>query len=173
MQSLYPEIKPYARHELAVEEPHVLYVDESGTPDGLPVLFVHGGPGGGCDALSRRFFDPTVYRIITFDQRGCGRSTPHASLENNTTAHLIADMQRIREFLGIDKWVLFGGSWGSTLSLAYAQAHPRMCMRLSCAASSSVGRRTWPGSTRKVRAGCSPIIGTISSRRFHRRSAAI
>lgn len=124
MQSLYPEIKPYARHELAVEEPHVLYVDESGSPDGLPVLFVHGGPGGGCDSLSRRFFDPNVYRIITFDQRGCGRSTPHASLENNTTAHLIADMQRIREFLGIDKWVLFGGSWGSTLSLAYAQAYP-------------------------------------------------
>mgnify|MGYP003111063319 FL=1 len=124
MQTLYPEIKPYARHELAVEEPHVLYVDESGSPDGLPVLFVHGGPGGGCDALSRRFFDPTLYRIITFDQRGCGRSTPHASLENNTTAHLIADMQRIREHLGIDKWVLFGGSWGSTLSLAYAQSYP-------------------------------------------------
>jgi len=124
MQTLYPEIKPYARHELAVEEPHVLYVDESGSPDGLPVLFVHGGPGGGCDALSRRFFDPTLYRIITFDQRGCGRSTPHASLENNTTAHLIADMQRIREHLGIDKWVLFGGSWGSTLSLAYAQTYP-------------------------------------------------
>ncbi|WP_313524820.1 prolyl aminopeptidase [Stutzerimonas kunmingensis] len=124
MQTLYPEIKPYARHELAVEEPHVLYVDESGSPDGLPVLFVHGGPGGGCDALSRRFFDPTLYRIITFDQRGCGRSTPHASLENNTTAHLIADMQRIREHLGIDKWVLFGGSWGSTLSLAYAQNYP-------------------------------------------------
>ena len=124
MQPLYPEIKPYARHELAVEEPHVLYVDESGSPDGLPVLFVHGGPGGGCDAISRRFFDPTLYRIITFDQRGCGRSTPHASLENNTTAHLIADIQRIREHLGIDKWVLFGGSWGSTLSLAYAQAFP-------------------------------------------------
>lgn len=124
MQTLYPEIKPYARHELAVEAPHVLYVDESGSPEGLPVLFVHGGPGGGCDGLSRRFFDPNLYRIITFDQRGCGRSTPHASLENNTTAHLIADMERIREFLGIDKWVLFGGSWGSTLSLAYAQAYP-------------------------------------------------
>ncbi|MCF7201274.1 prolyl aminopeptidase [Pseudomonas oligotrophica] len=124
MQSLYPEIKPYARHELAVQEPHVLYIDESGEPDGLPVLFVHGGPGGGCDSLSRRFFDPTLYRIVTFDQRGCGRSTPHASLEHNTTAHLIDDMERIREHLGIEKWVLFGGSWGSTLSLAYAQAHP-------------------------------------------------
>lgn len=124
MQLLYPEIKPYARHELAVEAPHVLYADESGEPDGLPVVFLHGGPGAGCDALSRRFFDPSVYRIVTFDQRGAGRSTPHASLENNTTAHLISDMEALREFLKIDKWVLFGGSWGSTLALAYAQAHP-------------------------------------------------
>ncbi|OEO27465.1 prolyl aminopeptidase [Pseudomonas sp. J237] len=124
MQTLYPEIKPYARHELSVEAPHVLYVDESGSPDGLPVVFVHGGPGAGCDALSRRFFDPNLYRIITFDQRGCGRSTPHASLENNTTWDLVADMEIIREHLNIDKWVLFGGSWGSTLSLAYAQTHP-------------------------------------------------
>lgn len=124
MQLLYPEIKPYARHQLAVEEPHVLYVDESGSASGLPVLFVHGGPGAGCDALSRRFFDPSLYRIVTFDQRGCGRSTPFASLDDNSTWHLVADMERIREHLGIDKWVLFGGSWGSTLSLAYAQTHP-------------------------------------------------
>lgn len=124
MQLLYPEIKPYARHELAVEAPHVLYVDESGEPEGLPVVFLHGGPGAGCDALSRRFFDPSIYRIITFDQRGSGRSTPHASLENNTTAHLVSDMEALREHLKIDKWVLFGGSWGSTLALAYAQAHP-------------------------------------------------
>ena len=124
MQLLYPEIKPYARHQLAVDEPHVLYVDESGIPDGLPVLFVHGGPGAGCDALSRRFFDPNLYRIVTFDQRGCGRSTPFASLDDNTTWHLVADMERIRQHLGIEKWVLFGGSWGSTLSLAYAQTHP-------------------------------------------------
>ena len=125
MQTLYPEIKPHARHELAVQEPHVLYVDESGSPDGLPVLFIHGGPGAGCDAASRRYFDPNLYRIVTFDQRGCGRSTPHASLENNSTQALIADMEQIREHLGIDKWVLFGGSWGSTLALAYAQAHPQ------------------------------------------------
>jgi proline iminopeptidase len=124
MLTLYPEIKPYARHQLVVDHPHELYVDESGTADGLPVLFVHGGPGAGCDAASRRWFDPTVYRIVTFDQRGCGRSTPHASLECNTTWDLVADMERIREHLGIDKWVLFGGSWGSTLSLAYAQAYP-------------------------------------------------
>jgi proline iminopeptidase len=125
MQTLYPELKPYARHELAVQAPHVLYVDESGSPDGLPVVFIHGGPGAGCDAASRRYFDPNLYRIVTFDQRGCGRSTPHASLENNTTQALIADMEVIREQLGIDKWVLFGGSWGSTLALAYAQAHPQ------------------------------------------------
>jgi proline iminopeptidase len=124
MLTLYPEIKPYARHALAVDEPHILYLDESGSMDGLPVLFVHGGPGAGCDAASRRYFDPALYRIITFDQRGCGRSTPHASLQNNSTWDLVADMERIREHLGIDKWVLFGGSWGSTLSLAYAQCHP-------------------------------------------------
>ena len=124
MLVLYPEIKPYARHELAVDEPHVLYADESGSPDGLPVVFVHGGPGSGCDALSRRFFDPNLYRIVTFDQRGCGRSTPHASLEKNSTWELVADMERLRAHLRIEKWVLFGGSWGSTLSLAYAQTHP-------------------------------------------------
>ena len=123
MQTLYPEIKPYARHALAVDEPHVLYVDESGSPDGLPVVFIHGGPGAGCDALSRRFFNPNHYRIVTFDQRGCGRSTPYASLEKNSTWDLVADMELIREKLGIDKWVLFGGSWGSTLALAYAQKH--------------------------------------------------
>ncbi|MCQ4346371.1 prolyl aminopeptidase [Pseudomonas stutzeri] len=130
MLTLYPEIKPYARHQLAVEYPHQLYVDESGSPEGLPVLFVHGGPGAGCDEASRRWFDPTLYRIVTFDQRGCGRSTPHASLDRNTTWDLVADMERIRERLGIDKWVLFGGSWGSTLSLAYAQAYPERVLGL-------------------------------------------
>ena len=124
MQTLYPEIKPYARHELAVEQPHVLYIDESGSADGLPVLFIHGGPGAGCDSASRRYFDPALYRIVTFDQRGCGRSTPHASLENNTTQALIADIERIREHLGIDKFVLFGGSWGSTC-LLYTSPSPR------------------------------------------------
>ncbi|GIZ10985.1 prolyl aminopeptidase [Pseudomonas sp. NCCP-436] len=130
MQTLYPEIKPYARHQLAVEPPHVLYVDESGSADGLPVMFIHGGPGAGCDAASRRYFDPTLYRIVTFDQRGCGRSTPHASLENNTTQALIADIERIREHLGIEQFVLFGGSWGSTLALAYAQTHPQRVLGL-------------------------------------------
>lgn len=124
MLMFYPEIKPYARHQIAVEPPHELYVDESGNPDGVPVLFVHGGPGAGCGKYDRRFFDPEVYRIILFDQRGCGRSTPHAELAGNNTQALVEDMERIREQLGVDKWVLFGGSWGSTLSLVYAQAYP-------------------------------------------------
>ncbi len=129
MQLLYPEIKPFARHELAVQPPHILYADESGQGgEGLPVVFIHGGPGSGCDSLSRRFFDPSVYRIITYDQRGSGRSTPHASLENNTTQHLVEDLEVLREHLGIEKWVLFGGSWGATLALAYAQAHPDRVM---------------------------------------------
>lgn len=130
MLPLYPEIKPYARHQLAVQAPHVLYVDESGTADGLPVMFIHGGPGAGCDGSSRRFFDPTLYRIVTFDQRGCGRSTPHASLEHNTTQALIEDIEQIRQHLKIEQFVLFGGSWGSTLALAYAQAHPERVLGL-------------------------------------------
>ncbi len=124
MHKLFPDIKPYATHQIKVDTPHELYVEESGNVMGLPVLFVHGGPGAGCEEFHRRFFDPNIYRIILFDQRGAGRSTPHASLENNTTPHLVADMEKIREHLGVKRWVLFGGSWGSTLSLVYAQTHP-------------------------------------------------
>lgn len=130
LTSLFPEIKPYSRHALAVDTVHTLYVDESGNPKGLPVLFVHGGPGAGCDANSRRWFDPTIYRIVTFDQRGCGRSTPHASLRHNTTWDLVADIERIRETLGIKEWVVFGGSWGATLSLLYAQQFPERVLGL-------------------------------------------
>ena len=124
METLYPPIQPYAEHRLAVEPPHELYLEECGNPDGLPVLFVHGGPGAGYEPWHRQFFDPQKYRIILFDQRGAGRSTPHAELAANTTAHLVADMEAIRAYLGVDRWLLFGGSWGSTLSLVYAQAHP-------------------------------------------------
>lgn len=124
MLTLFPEIEPYATHRLAVDEPHVLYVEECGNPAGLPVLFLHGGPGAGFQPWNRRFFDPARYRIVLFDQRGAGRSTPHAHLEGNTTPALVADIERLREFLGIDQWVVFGGSWGSTLALAYAEAHP-------------------------------------------------
>ncbi len=124
MLGLYPEIHPYAQHRLQVDEVHQLYIEESGSADGIPVVFIHGGPGLGCESWNRRFFDPQRYRIILFDQRGCGKSTPHCCLENNTTAHLVSDLEKIREYLGIERWVLFGGSWGSTLSLAYAQAYP-------------------------------------------------
>ncbi|HSX52560.1 MAG TPA: prolyl aminopeptidase [Cellvibrio sp.] len=130
MQIFYPEIKPYQRHQIAVEPPHELYVDESGNPDGIPVLFVHGGPGAGCGKYDRRFFDPEVYRIVLFDQRGSGRSRPHAELEGNTTQKLVEDIEVIRTTLGIDQWVLFGGSWGSTLSLVYAQTHPERVLGL-------------------------------------------
>ena len=130
MQILHPEIKPYQRHLLKVSEVHELYLDESGNPDGIPVLFVHGGPGIGCDANSRRFFDPGKYRIICFDQRGCGRSVPHAELDDNNTQALVEDIEQIRTYLSVDKWVLFGGSWGSTLSLVYAQTYPERVLGL-------------------------------------------
>ena len=130
MRTLYPDIKPYKTHQIKVDELHVLYVEESGDPDGIPVLFVHGGPGAGCESYHRCFFDPNVYRIILFDQRGSGRSTPHAVLEGNTTQALVADMEIIREKLDINRWVLFGGSWGSTLSLVYAETHNDRVMGL-------------------------------------------
>lgn len=124
MMSLFPAIKPYVTHTLAVDAPHVLHVEECGNPAGLPVAFIHGGPGAGCEAYHRRFFDPDVFRAVLFDQRGCGRSAPHAEVAGNDTWSLVADMERIREHLGIERWLLFGGSWGSTLALAYAQTHP-------------------------------------------------
>lgn len=130
MRDLYPKIKPYAKHNIAVDGPHLLYVEESGNPQGIPVLFVHGGPGAGCSPYHRCYFDPEKYRIVLFDQRGCGHSTPHASLEKNTTQDLIADIERIRAELGIKQWLLFGGSWGSTLSLVYAESYPENVLGL-------------------------------------------
>ena len=124
MAGLFPEIEPYDSGHLRVDEVHSVYFEQCGNPEGKPAVFVHGGPGGGSSPVHRRFWDPHVYRIILFDQRGCGRSTPHAELQKNTTWDLIADMERIREHLGIERWQLFGGSWGSALSLAYAQEHP-------------------------------------------------
>ena len=124
MLTLYPEIEPYARHRLAVDHPHELYLEESGNPDGIPVIVVHGGPGGGCEDYHRRFFDAERFRIILLDQRGAGRSTPLAELEGNSTDKLVEDLEAVRHFLGIDRWLLFGGSWGSTLSLVYAETHP-------------------------------------------------
>jgi proline iminopeptidase len=124
LNPLYPPVEPFVSDQIDVGNGHRIYVEQCGNTDGLPVVFLHGGPGAGCSASHRRFFDPARYRIVLFDQRGCGRSTPHASLEANSTWHLVDDMERIRRRLGIDRWLVFGGSWGSTLALAYAQAHP-------------------------------------------------
>ncbi len=124
MRTLYPPISPYNHFMFPVSALHTLYVEECGNPSGIPVVFLHGGPGAGCTVNHRRYFDAERYRIVLFDQRGCGRSTPHASLEDNTTWDLVADIERIREHLGIEKWLVFGGSWGSTLALAYAETHP-------------------------------------------------
>lgn len=127
---LYPPIEARSSGMLSVSPLHTLYYEESGNPDGIPVVFVHGGPGGGTEPSHRRFFDPARYRIVLFDQRGAGRSTPHAELRDNTTWSLVADMEMLREKLGIVRWVVFGGSWGSTLGLAYAQTHPERVLGL-------------------------------------------
>lgn len=124
MHKLFPEIEPYHTFYLPVDDTHQLYVEEVGNPNGKPALFLHGGPGGGISANHRRLFDPKEYRIILFDQRGSGQSKPHASLENNTTWNLVADIETLRKRLEIEQWVVFGGSWGSTLALAYAETHP-------------------------------------------------
>ncbi|WP_337244212.1 prolyl aminopeptidase [Luteimonas sp. gir] len=125
MRQLYPAIEPYDTGSLAVDDRHVLYYEQCGNPKGKPVVLLHGGPGGGCSPKMRCFHDPAKYRIVLFDQRGAGRSTPHADLVANTTWDLVADIERLREHLGIEQWQVFGGSWGSTLALAYAQSHAR------------------------------------------------
>lgn len=130
MRTLFPPIEPYLTDYLKVSDIHEIYYEQSGNPDGQPVVFVHGGPGGGTSASFRQFFDPAHYRIILFDQRGCGKSLPFASLEDNTTWHLVEDMEKLREHLGIDKWMVFGGSWGSTLALAYSETHPERVSHL-------------------------------------------
>ena len=130
MKQLYPEIEPYNQFDLKVSDLHTIHIEESGNNNGKPVIFLHGGPGGGIEPVYRQYFDPEKWRIIVFDQRGCGQSTPHAELQENTTWDLIADIEKIREHLEIDKWVVFGGSWGSTLSLSYAITHPDRCKAL-------------------------------------------
>ncbi len=130
MRGLFPANEPRSRGRLKVSPLHDLYYEEAGNPDGLPVLVLHGGPGGGSSPNLRRFHDPAKYRIITFDQRGCGRSTPHACLDQNTTWDLVADIETLRQHLGIARWQVFGGSWGSTLALAYALTHPQAVRQL-------------------------------------------
>ncbi|TAM94875.1 MAG: prolyl aminopeptidase [Rhodanobacteraceae bacterium] len=124
MRELYPEIEPYRSERFPVSARHMLHLEECGNPDGLPVVFLHGGPGAGLSAYHRQFFDPARWRIVLFDQRGAGQSTPFADLEDNTTQDLVADVEKIRAYLGIERWLVFGGSWGSTLAIAYAETHP-------------------------------------------------
>ncbi|HEX8789266.1 MAG TPA: alpha/beta fold hydrolase, partial [Telluria sp.] len=126
--SLFPPILPNRHGMLAVDELHTIYWEEVGNPNGIPVLFLHGGPGAGLSPQHRRFFDPTAYRVILFDQRGAGKSTPLGEWKNNTTQLLIEDIERLRAMFGIERWLVFGGSWGSTLALAYGQAHPQRCL---------------------------------------------
>jgi proline iminopeptidase len=128
--SLFPPIEPFAKGRLAVGNIHELYWEQSGNPNGIPVVFLHGGPGAGAGPMHRQFFDPAMYRIVIFDQRGAGRSTPLGETRQNTTPLLIQDMEQLRQLLGIEKWLVFGGSWGSTLALAYAESHPERCLGL-------------------------------------------
>ena len=130
LRSLYPEIEPFETGFLDTGEGHLVYWERVGTKGAKPAVFLHGGPGGGFSPKHRRLFDPALYDVILFDQRGCGRSTPFASLENNTTWHLVADIERLREMIGVEKWLVFGGSWGSTLALAYAQTHAQRVSEL-------------------------------------------
>jgi proline iminopeptidase len=128
--ALYAELQPYASGTLPLDAIHSMYWETSGNPAGIPVVFLHGGPGSGASAKHRRFFDPAAYRIVIYDQRGAGRSKPLGELTDNTTPHLVADLERLRELLGVGRWLVFGGSWGSTLALAYAEAHPERCLGL-------------------------------------------
>ncbi|MEO9683446.1 MAG: prolyl aminopeptidase [Tateyamaria sp.] len=130
VQYLYPPSDPYDQRMLDVGQGHRVYIEQCGNPSGIPVVICHGGPGGGCSPAMRRYFDPELYRIILFDQRGCGRSRPHASVTDNTTWHLVADMEAIRRTLNIDVWIVFGGSWGATLALIYAETHPERVRNL-------------------------------------------
>ncbi|WP_299644356.1 prolyl aminopeptidase [uncultured Ruegeria sp.] len=130
VQYLYPPIDPFDQRMVDMGDGHRIYVEQCGNPDGIPVVILHGGPGGGCSPAMRRYFDPQAYRVILFDQRGCGRSRPTASVEDNTTWHLVADIERLRKLFEIEEWIVFGGSWGATLALIYAQTHPDRVSRL-------------------------------------------
>ena len=148
-RTLYPEIQPYRTGRLKVAGPHELYYEESGNPRGKPVVFLHGGPGGGTEPKMRRYFDPARYRIILFDQRGCGKSTPFASLEQNTTWDLVNDIEALRQECRVERWQVFGGSWGSTLALAYAETHAERVTELVLRGIFLVRREEFRGTNRK------------------------
>jgi len=172
MRTLYPDVHFNVQHSLAVDAVHTLCVEECGNPQGLPVVFLHGGPGAGCEPYHRRFFDPQRYRIVLFDQRGCGRSTPHAELAGNDTQALIADIELIRTQLGIDRWLVFGGSWAQRWHLFMRRRIRNACSVWSCAASFCAGRVTSTGFIRRVRATCFRTTGKITCAPFRRRSVA-
>ncbi|MBA3920634.1 MAG: prolyl aminopeptidase [Nostocaceae cyanobacterium] len=130
MREFYSPIDPYNSGSLKVSDLHTIHFEESGNPQGSPIVLLHGGPGGGCPPLYRQYFNPEKWRLVMFDQRGCGQSTPHAELRENTTWDLVSDIEKLRDYLGIEKWVVFGGSWGSTLALAYSQTHSAQCQGL-------------------------------------------
>jgi proline iminopeptidase len=162
MKTLYDPIEPFDQGMMSVSPVHTLYYEQCGNPEGQPVVFLHGGPGGGIIPDYRRYFDPAAYRVVLFDQRGSGKSTPHANLEENTTWHLVSDIERLRERLGISEWMVFGGSWGSTLALAYAETHPERVRQLVLRASSSAARKRSRGFIRTGRAPSSPICGSLT-----------
>jgi proline iminopeptidase len=174
LRTLYPPIEPYDSGHISVSEVHQLYYEQSGNPNGKPVVFLHGGPGAGLTPEYRSFFDRHAYRVILFEQRGSGRSTPHASLENNTTWDLVSDIEKIREHFGVEQWLVFGGSWGSTLALAYAETHPERVSALVLRGIFLAVRTRRAGSTKKatVRALFSPRYGNSMFELFPKRSAA-
>ena len=173
MNKAFPAIRPYSTETISVTAPHQLYVEQSGNPEGIAVLFVHGGPGGGTRPIDRCFFDPDKYRIILFDQRGSGQSTPHAALDDNNTDALVADIETLRNHLSIDRWAIFGGSWGSTLGLIYAQTYPERVLGLILRGVFLVAMRISDGFISTAQARYSPTIGHNMNRLFRSPSAAI
>ena len=172
LRTFYPDIEPFETGMLDVGDGHTIYWERVGTRGAKPAVFLHGGPGGGSSPKQRRVFDPKLYDVILFDQRGCGKSTPHASLEANTTWHLVADIEKLREMAGFDRWLVFGGSWGSTLALAYAETHPDRVSELVVRGIYTLTPANSTGTISSASRKCFPTSGSASRRRSRRPSAA-